>query len=107
MTSAQDDVLWTIKVNRKMDDAIQKVLKQLGYKSKAELIREAIREFLIRRKLFSLLGGEVSVPASLTHTPEQALTLLITQLEHIPSEILEQEIQTARSEVAQELLDED
>ena len=106
MTSTPDDILWTIKIDRKMDEAVQKVLRQLGYKSKAELTREAIREFLIRRKLFSLLGGEVLVPVSREHTPEQALTLLMTHLEKIPLEILDREIQTARSEVARELLDE-
>lgn len=106
MPSTQDDVLWTIKIDRKMDEAVQKVLRQLGYKSKAELTREAIREFLIRRKLFSLLGGEVLESASREYTPDQALTLLMTHLEKIPSEILDREIKTARSEVARELLEE-
>jgi len=106
MSSSQEDVLWTIKVDKRMDNAVQTVLKQLGYKSKAELTREAIREFLIRRKLFSLLGGELSVPVSMEHTPENALNLLITYLAKIPSDVLDQEIKKARTEVARELLDE-
>ena len=107
LTSAQDDVIWTLKVDGKMDEAVKTVIKQLGYKSKAELTREAIREFLIRRKLFSLLGGEPSIPLSIEHTPENALNLLITHLEKIPKDILNHEIQAARSEVAKELLDQE
>lgn len=107
MAAAQDDVIWTLKVDRKMDAAVQTALQPLGYKSKAELTREAIREFFIRRKLFLLLGGEPSMPVSIEHTPETALNLLIAHLEKIPKEILTQKIQAARSEVAKELLDQE
>ncbi len=92
-------------MSKKIDETVQQVLKQLGYKSKAELTREAIREFLIRRKLFSLLGGEPVVPISHRHTPEDALKIMITHLKEIPKEVLGQEIQAARSEVAKELLE--
>ena len=105
MSSTQEDIIWTIKINKRMDEAVQKVLYQLGYKSKAEFTREAIREFLIRRKLFSLLGGDVFIPKSFEHTPENALNALIMQLEKLPSDVLKEEVETARIEVEKELLD--
>ena len=105
MSSTKEDIIWTIKINKRMDEAVQKVLHQLGYKSKAEFTREAIREFLIRRKLFSLLGGDVFISRSYEHTPENALNTLITQLEKIPSDVLKEEVETARIEVEKELLD--
>ena len=105
MSSTQEDIIWTIKINKRMDEAVQKVLHQLGYKSKAEFTREAIREFLIRRKLFSLLGGDVFIQRSFEHTPEDALNALITQLEKISSDVLKEEVETARIEVEKELLD--
>ncbi len=30
MSTTQEDIIWTIKINKKMDKAVQKVLKQLG-----------------------------------------------------------------------------
>ncbi|MHA2225314.1 MAG: ribbon-helix-helix domain-containing protein [Candidatus Hodarchaeales archaeon] len=105
MSSTQEDIVWTIKINKRMDEAVQKVLYQLGYKSKAEFTREAIREFLIRRKLFSLLGGDVFIPRSFEHTPENALNALITQLERLSPDTLKEEVETARIEVEKEILD--
>lgn len=105
MSSIQDDIIWTIKINKRMDEAVQKVLYQLGYKSKAEFTREAIREFLIRRKLFSLLGGDVYIPISFENTPENALNALIMQLEKLPSDVLKEEVDAARIEVEKEFLD--
>ncbi|MFW9916195.1 MAG: ribbon-helix-helix domain-containing protein [Candidatus Thorarchaeota archaeon] len=106
MTTPQDTVVWTIKVDKKIDDTVQHLLKQLGYKSKAELTREAIREFLIRRKLFSLLGGEPMPPITPRYAATDALNILIAQLQGISEADLEQEVREARSEVAKELLDE-
>ncbi|MFX1512115.1 MAG: hypothetical protein ACFFCQ_05980 [Promethearchaeota archaeon] len=105
MSRSRKDTIWTLKIDRKIDEAVQQVLTQLGYTSKAELAREAIREFLIRRKLFSLLGGEPVVPISPRYTPEDALNLLITHLKGIPADVLKQEIQDARSEIAKDLLE--
>ncbi len=105
MAKSQDDVVWTIKVDKKIDDAVQVVLHQLGYKSKAELTREAIREFLIRRKLFSLLGGEPTIPKQSSVTSNEALNLIITKLKSLTDAEIEQEVHLAREEVAKEFLD--
>ena len=105
MSTTQEDIIWTIKIDKKMDKAIQKVLKQLGYKSKAEFTREAIREFLIRRKLFTLLGGDVYIPHSSEIKPENALDVLIMQLEELPADVLKEEVEKARVEVEKELLE--
>jgi len=106
MTTTKEDVLWTIKVGKKLDAAVQKSLNLLGYKSKAELVREAIREFLIHRKLFALLGGEPSIPLSPQLSPEDALSRLVSLLKDILPEIIAQEVETAREEVAREFLEE-
>jgi len=99
-------ILWTIKVDKAFDTAVQKTLSYLGYKSKAELVREAIREFLICRKLFSALGGEPSLPISTKPSPEDALAEIQKVLNDIPAEKIEEEVKAAREEVAKKLLDE-
>lgn len=104
MKNSSDDVLWTIKVSRNLDEAVQKTMELLGYKSKAELTREAIREFLIHRKLYNLIGGEPEIPIHPKISPEDAAEELKKRLLKIPKEILEQEIKIARDEVANELL---
>ncbi|MHA1617350.1 MAG: ribbon-helix-helix domain-containing protein [Candidatus Njordarchaeales archaeon] len=47
--------VWTIKVDKKMDAIVEKLVRELGYTSKAEFIREAVREAIIR-KYIGLLG---------------------------------------------------
>jgi len=42
-------------VDKKMDAIVEKLVRELGYTSKAEFIREAVREAIIR-KYIGLLG---------------------------------------------------
>jgi hypothetical protein len=104
LETPKDDVLWTLKVYRNLDESVQKALILLGYKSKAELAREAVREFIIRRKLFSLLGGEPTIPVTPKLSPQEAVDGLIALLGKIPPAELDKEIRAARKEVARELL---
>ena len=107
MSKIKHDILWTIKVDKAFDDVVQKTVNVLGYKSKAELAREAIREFLIRHKLYSLLGGEPVMPVSSKKTPREALERIQEKLGSIPIEIIDAEVGAARDEVAKDLLGED
>jgi len=107
MSNVKHDILWTIKVDKAFDDAVQKTLNILGYKSKAELAREAIREFLIRHKLYSLLGGEPVMPVSPKNTPKEALERIQEKLRTIPIDLIDAEVEAARDEVAKDLLGED
>jgi hypothetical protein len=104
MTAAKRGILLTIKMDEALDASIQKAIDLLGYKSKAELAREAIRDFLIRHRLYSLLGGEPSVPCSSNMTPDEALTQLRAQLGKVPKKIINEEVDAARDEVAKALL---
>ncbi len=107
MSKVKRDILWTIKVDKTFDDAVQKTVNILGYKSKAELAREAIREFLIRHKLYSLLGGEPIVPVSAKNTPKEALERIQEKLKGIPRDVIDAEVRKARDDVARELLGDD
>jgi hypothetical protein len=107
MSKVKRDILWTIKVDKSFDDAVQKTVAILGYKSKAELAREAIREFLIRHKLYSLLGGEPIMPVSMKTTPKEALERIQEKLKNIPLDVIDAEARAARDDVAKELLGED
>ncbi len=107
MVRSRENILWTIKVDKTFDNTVQKILNLLGYKSKAELIREAIREFVIRRKLYSLLGGEPAVLASPKMPPHEALDQLHELLKDLPEEVIDKEMRTARDEVSKELLGDD
>jgi len=101
MSEPKQDVVWTVKVDKKMDAAVQATIAMLGFTSKAELTREAVREYLIRHKLFSLLGGEPSGPiAKQDMPPEVALHELSLILKKLPKKILEEEISTAEEDVA-------
>jgi hypothetical protein len=103
MTDAKD-VLLTVKVDKALDRAIQKTVTLLGYKSKAELAREALREFLIRRKLYNLFGGEIVNQSPKDMTAKEALEQIRGMLQGLSREQVEKEITAARDEVARELL---
>jgi Arc/MetJ-type ribon-helix-helix transcriptional regulator len=101
LSEAKHEIIWTIKVDKKLDAAVQESISMLGYTSKAELTREAIREFLIRRKLYSLIGGELSEPIlKQDMTPAVALHELSIILKKIPKDIIEEETIAARKDIA-------
>jgi hypothetical protein len=106
MTVSKRGVLLTIKMDEALDASIQKAIDLLGYKSKAELAREAIRDFLIRHRLYSLLGGEPSIPFASNMTPDEALTQLRAQLGKVPKKIIDDEVEAARDDVARALFEE-
>lgn len=40
---------WTIRADRILDKLVEENVRTLGYSSKAELVREAVREFILNR----------------------------------------------------------
>lgn len=42
---------WTIRADDVLDKLVEENIRILGYTSKAELIREAVREFILQRNL--------------------------------------------------------
>ena len=99
MARTNRDVVWTIKVDESFDRAVQEVQHQLGFRSKAELAREAIREFLIRHRLYNLLGGETVIPAVHKSSPEAAFDTIHEILKNIPVDVVEAETKAAREEI--------
>ena len=99
-----NDVLLSVKVDKALDRAIQKTVTLLGYKSKAELAREALREFLIRRKLYNLFGGEIVNQETKDMTAKEALEQIRGMLQGLTREQVDKEITAARDDVARELL---
>ena len=100
MNEIKHDITWTIKVDQNMDNAVQELISRLGFNSKAEFTREAVREYLIRHRLYFLLGGEPTGPKNQTeHTPEEALHELSNILKKLPKKIIDEEIVAARDDV--------
>ena len=86
MSKTKNDVVWTVKVSPSIDKAAQRVLKLFGYHDKADVAREAVREFLIRRGLIGLLSGEPTIPVVPQMAPKDALARLKVLLKDIPKE---------------------
>jgi hypothetical protein len=105
MATLKKVITWTLKVDESLDRAVQKAVKLLGFTGKAELTREAVREYLIRQKLISLLEGEITVPLNPQKNPEHALKNLLEMLGNIPDNVLKEEVRIARDEVEKELLE--
>jgi len=87
---------WTIKVDNSMDKAANRAVDMLGYMSKAELIREAMREFLLRRGIFALVGDTQNIP-KIAESPAESLEHLLKL--SLPLEELEKIIDDTRDEV--------
>jgi hypothetical protein len=101
MTESKHDIIWTIKVDQKLDNAVQELISTLGFNSKAEFTREAVRDYIIRHNLYALLGGEPAGPKKHSeHTPEEALHELSKILKKLPKKVIEEESASARDDVA-------
>jgi len=105
MTTIKKMRTWTLKVDENLDKAVQKAVKLLGFTGKAELTREAVREYLIRQKLISLLEGDIIIPINPEKSSDDALKTLLENLQSIPDEIIREEVQIARNEVEKEFLE--
>jgi hypothetical protein len=107
VSRTKHDIVWTVKVAPSIDKAAQRVLELFGYHSKADVVREAVREFLIRRGLIGLLGGEPTVPEAPQMAPIDALARIKVLLKDLSKEDLDKIVEQSRDEVAREcLLDE-
>ena len=62
MSSTQEDIVWTIKINKRMDETVRKVLYQLGYKSKAISSGEEAIEYLKKHTVDLLLIDMIMDP---------------------------------------------
>ncbi len=87
---------WTIKVDDSLEQAANRAVGILGYMSKAEMVREAIREFLLRRGIFTLIGDTEKIP-KIDETPQESLNKLLELA--VPQETLQKIIDEARNEV--------
>lgn len=99
MSKSKAKITWTLKIDRQLDYTVQEAVEKFGYSSKAELTREALREFLIKRKVFDLLGGEASIPKRPKHEPMNALELLTKKLSVVHPKVVKEETRKAREDV--------
>ncbi len=100
MSKTKNDIVWTVKVDKNLDAAVQEAVSILGFTSKAELSREAVREFLIRHKLFSLLGGKpIGRFRNQKFHPKSLLHELSLILKKIPKKQLDEEVNSAQDDV--------
>ncbi|OLS25511.1 MAG: hypothetical protein HeimC3_15000 [Candidatus Heimdallarchaeota archaeon LC_3] len=93
-----------MKIDKSLNKTIQEVVRRLGYTSKAELTRDALREFIIRRKLYNLLDGEPTIAFQSEYNPDEAIHKLINLFKPLSKNDIQSEIKIAREEVEKELL---
>jgi len=90
-------VVWTIKVDKKVDKIVEKIVKELGYTSKAEFIREAVREAILRKHI-GLLGLYSMDKLSISREdPLEALRKLSSL--GIKKELVEEAIRAGKEDV--------
>jgi Arc/MetJ-type ribon-helix-helix transcriptional regulator len=86
---------WTIRADKTLDQLVDENVRALGYSSKAELIREAVREFILRRNVgrLGLLTLDQHREASKQIDPNEALERLatLTKDKQQVAQILEEE----------------
>ncbi len=90
-------VVWIIKVDKKMDAIVEKLVKELGYTSKAEFVREAVREAIIRKHIGLLGLYSMDKLQSSRGDPIKALEKLSSL--GIDKAIVEKELKTGKSDI--------
>ena len=89
--------VWTIKVSKKLDSLVENIVKLLGYTSKAEFIREAVREALLRKNT-GLLGLHSMDKLCISKgDPKKALEELSSLA--VPKEVILRELEEGRKEI--------
>lgn len=66
---------WTLKAPDKLDTLVREATRELGYTSKGELIRDAVRDFLLERNIFRQLGNLNDIKGAL-ESPMESLSKL-------------------------------
>ena len=86
---------WTIRVNEDLDRLVDSSISELGYTSKAELVREAIREFILKQNVGRLGLRTAGRFRSTSGDPDEALARLATITRDVKAvdEILSEERQ--------------
>lgn len=88
-------VTWTIRINEQLDKLVNSNIRDLGYTSKAELVREAVREFILKQNLGRLGLRTTDRLKTATVDPDEALARLaaITKDVNAVDQILSEERQ--------------
>ena len=87
---------WTVKTSDGLDEKVREAMLKLGYISKGELIRDAVRSFLLEKNIFQILGNLDTI-ATINESPEQSLKEL--RKLHLSKEELKKSIEEGRMEV--------
>ncbi len=86
---------WTIRADKTLDKLVEENVRVLGYSSKAELIREAVRDFILQRNTgrLGLLTLDQHRESGKTIDPNEALERLatLTKDKKLVERILEEE----------------
>lgn len=86
---------WTIRADDVLDKLVEENVRILGYTSKAELVREAVRDFILRRNMgrFGLLTLDHQRKAAAIVNPQEALKRLasITEDPNLVDQIMNEE----------------
>ncbi|MFX1254331.1 MAG: ribbon-helix-helix domain-containing protein [Promethearchaeota archaeon] len=102
MSSADKMKTWTIKVDKVLDALAEQLVRELGYTSKAELVREAVREKILQIGLTKLNLQTLDRHAASRLGFEESLEIL-SKLS-VADEDLRKIIKSARDEMEDSLL---
>lgn len=94
-------VTWTVKVDDQLDFLVNEQVRLLGYSSKAEFLREAVRRLILDIKVSSL---SEFVPEKTTSKEEALRALQRMSSLNIPSKELETIVGSERERIEEALL---
>lgn len=89
--------VWTIKVSRALDKLVEELVRELGYTGKAEFVREAVREAILRKNIGLLGLYSMDKLSDEKGDPFKALKKLLRF--KVSKEIVENEIKEGRKEI--------
>ncbi|MHA1594096.1 MAG: ribbon-helix-helix domain-containing protein [Candidatus Baldrarchaeia archaeon] len=90
-------VVWTIKVSKDLDRLVSELVKELGYTGKAEFIREAVRDAILRKNIGLLGLYTMDVLSNERGDPFDALKRLLEL--KVPKEVVEKALREGREEL--------
>ena len=89
--------VWTIKVSRNLDKLVEELVKALGYTGKAEFVREAVREAILRKNIGLLGLHSMDKLSKERGDPFETLKQMLEL--KVPREIVKEELEKGREEV--------
>ncbi len=98
---------WTIKVNENLDQLIERLVRELGYTSKAEFVRDAVRRQVLEVGLTKLGVSSAERHATWKEDPLRSLEQIVKASKKLTEKELKSLVERERQEVEAMIFGED